>query len=862
MLWRNWLACVAVLATVLGMLVGLAVLQYDATLTRLIQERLAVIAETAGAPIRAVIDLGLPISAMRSANQVLAAAKEIDSAVTSIMVFDDEGRIVHAVGGDAAGVVPAAIRQRQSLSGGDRWTFETESELISGLTLRNPGGAVIGGLLVNAANQDFAIKSASMALKIGAVAFAIFVASAAIAFVILRLRLAGVMQGLAQLQNLAERFADDRRGETRPEETFSSSEQFGFLTGEIYRLEGLLSRAFNQYQAAREQLMPAMSDKQSEGAGNDLRLEAERSILASVPETALARIFARHLTPWIAAIILGSALLLGFYVNREVTRSFEPELSARTQVIGTVANRNVQKAINAGVPLEQLVGAESYFDDLLRHFPEISYFGIATGRIVYEAGTRQQSAFAPARARKDVPTFPINAGGEQIGYIIIDANPDYFAVQFRDMLLDFAVVVLVVLLLAFQIMTVVMSRSLTAPFMRLQYLASLQAAGDFSKVVLARGVTAIERLSQTLSWHAIHLHRGLRAAGPAALAAAGNFQVLRDGPARLQFTYLNDVRLPLFLFAAADELPLAFFPLFTKAADNPLTWLDPGVVVSLPLAGYLVAIVFGSPLARPLAERFGHRKLLLFAVIPTLAAHLGLYFAGNVVEIVVLRTVTGFGYAIATLCCQDYVLDVVPKNDRYRSLGLFTATMFSGIFAGAALGGVLADRLGQPAVFAISALLVAISGYLAYLLLPAAAREGETAAAVAKPGMPPILKPLRSARFAALVFGVAIPANILIQAFISLLVALELHSIGASAADVGRTLMSYFLAIVFIGPVAPRLFADKLDPARLALLGAILSALALIVYVIWPTPWAMSCVGVPISSRNERDSIWIMWRCD
>ena len=46
---------------------------------------------------------------------------------------------------------------------------------------------------------------------------------------------------------------------------------------------------------------------------------------------------------------------------------------------------------------------------------------------------RQRSVFAPERSRKDVPTFPITAGGEQIGYIIIDANPEYFALQFRDM---------------------------------------------------------------------------------------------------------------------------------------------------------------------------------------------------------------------------------------------------------------------------------------------------------------------------------------------------------------------------------------------------------------------------------------------
>ena len=75
-------------------------------------------------------------------------------------------------------------------------------------------------------------------------------------------------------------------------------------------------------------------------------------------------------------------------------------------------------------------------------------------------------------------------------------------------------------------------------------------------------------------------------------------------------------------------------------------------------------------------------------------AHLGLYAASSTIEIIIFRTLIGMGYAIATLVCQDYVLDVVPKSMRNRSLGLFTSAMFGGVFAGTAMGGVLADRLG------------------------------------------------------------------------------------------------------------------------------------------------------------------------
>lgn len=857
------MAFVAVLATALSVLGFLSVLQHDAILARLLQERLAVIAETTASSFRSVVNLGLPISTVRNADEVLSRARNIDSAVTAIHVFNPAGIVVHSTDRDTIGPLSRDLLLVQSLSKGNRWSAPTKDEIRAGFTIRNPSGTTVGGVLVVTSNRDFTTKSEAMTVRIVFASVLILGVSSLIAFLVLRLKLSGAIHGLAKLQSLSKRFSSDREAEVRADDTAAPSQsQFGFLSEEIVRLEAQLNKAHRQFHGACNQFKELGEEVKVKGEMSAGESEIGGFAVASVPETSFARVFARHLTPWMAALVLGSALLLGYLIQQDVARSFEPELAARTRLIGTVANRNVQRAVSAGVPLEQLVGAEQYFDDLLHNFPEISYFGIATGRIIYEAGTRQKSVFAPERSRKDVPTFPITTNGEQIGYIIIDANLEYFALQFRDVLLDFSVVVVVVLLLAHQVMVVVMSRSLTAPFMRLRHLTALQATGDFSKVIAARGASAIDQLSRALSRHALQLHRAyanassrLTADGQAAALSTleKGFSLSRFRPNLLQFPYLNDVRLPLFLFAAADELPLAFFPLFTKAAENPLSWLDPGVVISLPLAGYLVAIVLASPFARPLAERFGHRQLLLFAVAPTMLAHLGLYVSTSVVEIICYRTITGFGYAIATLACQDYVLDVVPREDRNRSLGLFTAAWYSGIFAGTAMGGVLADRIGLSTVFAVSAGLVLISGALAFRLMPA--RDAASRPLSIRAYLPPLLQPLRSFRFSALVIGVAIPANVILQAFISFLVALQLDVLGASVADTGRVLMTYFLAIAFVGPLAPHLFDRRVRPAIVCLIGAVISGFSLCVPVLWPSHWSMliAVAGAGIGHGMVRD---------
>jgi predicted MFS family arabinose efflux permease len=424
---------------------------------------------------------------------------------------------------------------------------------------------------------------------------------------------------------------------------------------------------------------------------------------------------------------------------------------------------------------------------------------------------------------------------------VIDVDPAFISKKFRDVFLDVGVILIVAVLIAFELMVLMSSRSLTAALDRLQRLAAMQAAGDFSKSAVVGTRTAIDRAARILIERAMDLNARFadawsslgkaeqRRARFAALQA--RYGLSQNGPATLHFSYFTDLRLALFLFAAADELPLSFMPLYTRAAYNPFPWACESVLISLPLAGYLLAIVLVSPFARPLAGWLGPRRLLILAAVPTVAAHLWLYLAGSVPEIVAARTVLGIGYAFVTLACQDYVIDNTPREERDRSLGVFSTVLFGGIFCGTALGGVLADRLGQANVFLLSAILVATSALLIFFLVAdSGSRETKPLTRVARP---PLFVSLRNRDFAALVFGIAIPNNVGLQAFISYLVALTLDSLGASLADIGRTLMVYFLAIALVGPLAGRATERGIPISAVALLGAILGGISLLTAAVW-----------------------------
>ena len=845
-LWRTWITFTAIIATVLVVLAILSCLQHNALYSKLMRQRLSVVAQTAADAFRPVVKLGLPISMVRNARKVLMRAQQTDNRITAIHAFNSSGNIVHSTQQDHPGKVPEQVRLAQSFAEDVQWSIESAAELFSGISIHNAAGATVASIVVVYPKEEFEAQTTDVIRKIATTTFALLTIFSLAAYLLLRLRLAGAIRALSRLGLILSSLKHEGSSAGKMS-VISEAEaaKLGFLRSDFETLESNLRQATQSYELASSGLGGANDAPNAALPVAEFDAEDPAVVMTSTPSTSLARVIARKLMPWAGLLIIGSALILGMVTIRTVKQSIEPEIAKRTTLMGTVINQNIQRAVNAGVPLGKLVGAERYFGNFLQEFPEVAYIGVATGRIILEAGKRQVDVYGPRRSSKDAVAYPIKSGDEQIGYIIIDVDNGYIAREFENVLLDLGVIALVAILLAFEVLVVMMSASLTAPFNRLQQLVTLQAAGDFSKRIETRGKLAVDLMGAFLSQRAETLHRAFARAWATVTPGVDDecsraleglktrFGLSARRPGLMVFSYLNDIRLPLFLFAAADELPLAFFPLFTRAADNPLSWLDVGVVISLPLAGYLIAIVAGSPYARPLADRFGYRNLMLLAAVPTIVAHVGLYLSTNVLEIVLYRTIAGFGYAIVTLACQDYALDVVPREQRTRSLGIYSGVLFAGIFCGTAMGGVLADRLGQDSVFLVSAVLVVAFALLVYRLFPSH-RLAPAGATV--PGQTPsasIWAPLRSYRFSALIFGIAIPANVLTQGFISYLVALYLHELGASAADTGRTLMVFFLMIALMGPATARITDGRFDPAWAAGLGAVVCGLSLLVGAGW-----------------------------
>lgn len=797
MRFRSWIVTIFVVGIAQCTLSLLLILQHDAIYSELLRQRIAVIAQTTAEAFRPILDLNLPISMLRDGDKIVGRGIAIDSNIISVHAINPSGIVAHTTGSKPA-TVPDDVLTSLRLSTTDLWGHESRDAIYSGFSIRRgEGGPIEGAVVVEYPRTPLDEASRDIIYVTLSYAFLIFAGTSVVAFGLIYIVLDRPRQKLAELRDAFE--------SGRAEVGEKNVEQPNATSALDVRL-ALLSQTLSEAAAMHRRVESAIATPTSALA----ELKSSRAVAeangSGLGGGVLKSVFLARLLPITIVLVVVSSLLLGGLVMRAVTRSVEPELAARTNLIGTIVSDNVQRALNSGIGLDEILGAEKFFGEMLERLPEVAYIAIATGRIVIEAGERIDPYLAPPRERRDVRSHPIIYDGEEVAYVVIDIDPSLITKKFRDAFLDATVILLVAVLLACEAMLLLTGRTLTGRLEQLQKLSAMQAAGDFSRQAIARGDGAIQSILRTLSDRALGLHEAFaRAFGAASeddravLGRLGRrFGVSLDKPRPLETSSFSDIRLALFLFAAADELPLAFLPIYTRAADNLWPWLDVSVLIALPLAGYLFAIMVMSPYARVLVERFGVRGVFVAAAIPTLIAHVGLFAASTAQEIILWRTVTGFGYALLTLAAQDYVLSVTARSQRDRTLGIFTLVLFGGVFSGVALGGVLADRLGQANVFLVSATLIAVSALLStWLIKPGIGRQISAGAQDLDVSRWAVLKDVR---LLSLIFCVAIPGAVILQAFVSYLVAVSLDVQGATSAEIGRILMLYFLTVMAISP--------------------------------------------------------------
>ncbi|MEU2702417.1 MFS transporter, partial [Micromonospora aurantiaca (nom. illeg.)] len=149
--------------------------------------------------------------------------------------------------------------------------------------------------------------------------------------------------------------------------------------------------------------------------------------------------------------------------------------------------------------------------------------------------------------------------------------------------------------------------------------------------------------------------------------------------------------------------------------------LTVGVVVTVTAVTALLV----RPVAGALADRHGHRTVMLAGALVVAGGGL-LYLAPlSVPALVAVRLLLGAGEAALFTAGAVWIVQLAPHERRGQLIGLYGVSMWGGISAGTFLGATV-QQAGYPAVWLLSAVAPAVGAALV-ALVPAPARTAPAA---------------------------------------------------------------------------------------------------------------------------------------
>lgn len=581
----------------------------------------------------------------------------------------------------------------------------------------------------------------------------------------------------------------------------------------------------------------------------------------------------RRLFVLVTVVLLLSSFSIAYLTLKEFNRLLTPELSRKAELIGQIVGADVQRATDYGIPFDQLVGADEYLATVVDAYDELAYIALVdrTGKLLYQGGEVDQKLQDLLKQTSSLHAdftelpqslnyaFPIRDKGELLGFVDIGIDKGFVQRQLDDIVYDIVVILLVALLVAFEVMLALILLYVTGPMERLNLLMGLQAQGDFSRYLLTRARDPVGQVARYLSDGAKRLNERYQALSQRLAERLEGRQATERGTANAAVLHkdigtrfgllkgltpllratANDVRVPLFIFAFAEELQKSFLPLFVRSLYEPIPGLSEAVVIGLPIAVYLAVLAVAAPYAGVWSDRYGSRKIFLIGLIPAVAGFIGCGFAQTVYELMWWRATTGLGYAMITIASQSYVFGLDTAKSRARTISVFVAVIMSATMCGTAIGGILADRVGYRLVFLLAGVLAIVSGMMAYQMLTRELGAKEAVPQKSTGSLAKIWTVLTNARFVVFLFFAAIPANVLAAAYLWYLVPLYLFDLGASPAEIGRIMMIYYLLVFALGPLASHLVDRFGGLAWVVGLGSLLSGIGLVAFYDWRSIWAV-----------------------
>ncbi len=550
----------------------------------------------------------------------------------------------------------------------------------------------------------------------------------------------------------------------------------------------------------------------------------------------------------VAALAAYSALS-----HRAFESALAPEMSKKVATIAASIRSLVLRAVDSQIEFTQLHGIEQTFDEVKAEIPEISYFALtnAQGTVLHQrltAGEGSADYFRSAEvlALLDHPdaipsatrvgkqymvSLPIVGPNQPLGMLHIGVDVSFIDDIVLGMLLDVLVVLVVSLFFTLELLHFMAGARLEGSLKALGDAFHRGSAGNFATPlrrvgehafgsVLKRMDAALDRVNTAYTALArdieaqrrVPAHErqpGLAQAQAGLAALSRRFRFGEEASSvRSDDTELSRVRAPLFIFILAEELTRSFLPGYINELLVPIPGLSSELVLSLPIALFMLIVAIGQPWIGVYCDRVGQRRTMLQGAGVAVVGFVATALASTVLDLLLWRSLCALGYAMVFVAAQAYVLDHSSGSNRARSFAMFIGAIMVATVCGPSIGGILADSIGERPTFLVAAAL-ALGSIAAIRLLPHAVDIDTERAPARVPTLREFGTLLLNRRFMTVTGLAAVPAKILLTGMAFYLVPLYIVAMGSTQAMAGRVLMAYAVVMVIMGPLTASLATTR-----------------------------------------------------
>ena len=545
----------------------------------------------------------------------------------------------------------------------------------------------------------------------------------------------------------------------------------------------------------------------------------------------------------VIVLLLGQIVVAWFAVTG-FERALEPQLGQKAGVVGRAVSDQIEFVVDdLSIPPNDLVGMDPFLDKILASNADIEYL------IMVDASSEVQFArgIPPAALQRVVPglpgpgsetgsrsevagyinsVFPIVKEGAVVTVLHVGVSGEYVRGRLSELLYEAVTVIVVSLLVTLEFLMFLMSVRVSAPLERIETMLTDGARGVFGNHLAMRArdeigdlVTALNRALRGLRQRYEDFHFDVREIKDAQIdknivdRIQAACQPVEDryrftGGTELRPRNAMQIRVPLFLFMFAEELPRSFLPLFIARYSPTDAVISDELLFGLPITLFMLAGMLVVPLGGGLADRFGARRVFLAGIVPATIGYAGTFLAQGYYDLVGWRVLSGIGYGLIFIAAQAWVADNTDARHRAEGMTVFVGGVFAATICGPSIGGIFADRIGFEATFLISAGLATISGLIVYAMLDGSVRARASQSHRTPFGGQEWKALLSDGRLFAVTVFAAVPGKLILAGFLFYLVPLYLSELGNRQSVIGWMIMLYGVSTLACMPFAAR-FADR-----------------------------------------------------